>query len=282
VRLRQVLVNLVGNAVKFTPRGGVNVRLACVSRGGGRVVLRFEVADTGIGIDPSARERIFEVFTQADESATRRHGGTGLGLAIARHIVGAMGGVIGVESAPGAGSTFRAEIPFEEPAAPLRSLAASDARSAALPEPAAALAGPAVPPPAASDGAPAPARILFVEDQQMLREMFAEILETLGRRIDTAANGREAVAAFAPGRYDLIFMDCQMPEMDGFAATAAIRRLEAGGSRTPIVALTAHALAGDRERCLQAGMDDYLGKPFRIAAVRSILERWLPDSSGRR
>ena len=261
LRLRQVLVNLVGNAVKFTERGGVSLRVSRLQRPSGCPMLHFEVSDTGVGIDPAARARIFETFTQADESMTRRHGGTGLGLAITRHLVQAMGGEISVESEPGVGSTFRVLLPLVARREP-DTAAATAAAPAPGPGDMSTRAPEMTPPavgaqpdlPAAAEqlqfaAAPGAARILIVEDQISLRGMFLELIATQGLQARAVKNGLEAVdavKALAPGRYDLIFMDCQMPEMDGFEATAAIRRFEGSGPRTPIVAMTAHVLQGDR------------------------------------
>jgi signal transduction histidine kinase/CheY-like chemotaxis protein/HPt (histidine-containing phosphotransfer) domain-containing protein len=268
-RLRQILVNLIGNALKFTERSGtVTVRLNSADGGEGaaaaKVLLRFEVADTGVGIPHDKQAAIFDAFAQADGSTTRRYGGTGLGLAIARQFTALMGGEIGVDSAPESGSTFWCNIPFEIAAAGRRDVKPEDGRPAwRLPSP----------------DQPFKAHILLVEDNPINREVAMERLKLLGCTVDTAVNGREALERTRRHNYDLILMDCQMPEMDGFDATRAIRLdearqpLEAG--RIPIVALTANALNGDRENCLAAGMDDYLAKPFTREQLGAILSHWL-------
>jgi len=402
-RLRQILLNLVGNALKFTHEGGVSVRVSRAAIEGTATVLRFEVTDTGIGIPIAAHARLFQPFSQADVSTTRRYGGPGLGLAISKRLCEAMGGAIGVESEPGRGTTFwftaglgavsgdgssaaRASILHgqrmlvvdhqpaatavlgeqlrawgvateEAPDAPsaLRQLGAAaasgaphhavvvdermggtnavelaraiaadpvlagiplvalsssgqpaspadtgagvttwlikpmrptrllDALSKTLGEargkaargaPASASHG------AASAGVAAPAlSILVAEDNRVNQTVISRMLQKLGHRVDVAANGLEAVSALRRITYDLVFMDCQMPEMDGFGATRSIRAGEAGTPRhIPIVALTANAMQGDRERCLAAGMDDYVTKPTTMAAVAAALNRWVPQA----
>jgi signal transduction histidine kinase/ActR/RegA family two-component response regulator len=269
-RLRQVLTNLLGNAVKFTEQGRLSVRVAVdpapdgtAGTGNGEVVLSFAVEDTGPGIPADQQTRIFDAFAQADGTTTRRYGGTGLGLTISRHLCELMGGHIWVDSTPGQGATFRFTARF--------------APAAAATPPA-----PASPPPPASADAEAVAeatsigaRVLLVEDNPVNQMVGLGMLGRLGCTVETASTGREAVARLAASHYDLVLMDCQMPDMDGFEATAAIRAREAeGGRHTPIVALTASAIEGDRDRCLAAGMDDYLAKPFRLADLRRLVLRW--------
>ena len=397
-RLRQVLLNLVGNAIKFTPRGEivVSVRPQAGDAGAGSV-LRFEVRDTGVGLAEADRARIFDAFTQADSSTTRRFGGTGLGLSIAKRLVALMGGAIGVDSTPGSGSTFWFTARFAQaaaaPATPraaslqgrrvlvvddsatvreaLREVvaahggavdAAAGVEAALRAVRAAAVSGlpydaalvdvdldgadglglvrslRAEPMPAALrivamagvdfvaaahaprlDGVlvkpvrraqlvetlsrsgsraaartaladrTAPqrsARVLVAEDNPVNQLVTQGMLESLGYRPDVVEDGRQALAACAAARYDLVLLDIHMPEMDGFEATAAIRAHEraAGAHRTPIVALTANAMAGDRDRCLAAGMDDYLGKPFQRDDLAALLERWIatgaPSAAG--
>ncbi|UEM23664.1 response regulator [Skermanella mucosa] len=272
-RLRQILTNLIGNAIKFTGNGGtVTVRVgpADVTPGqdasAGPVRLRFEVADTGIGIQPDKQATIFEVFAQADGSTTRRYGGTGLGLAIARQLCALMGGEIGVASAPGSGSTFWFTVQFRQLADVEPAPGAGAAASGRVhgPDGARRLSG----------------RVLLVEDNPVNREVATERLMRLGCTVDVAANGIEALDRARHHSYDLILMDCQMPELDGFDATRAIRldetRLPGTRARhVPIVALTANALEGDRERCLAAGMDDYLAKPFSHSQLSDVVGRWL-------
>ena len=411
-RLRQVLVNLVGNAVKFTERGEVLVRVSVLEKRDDARLLCFEIHDTGIGIAPELQERIFQAFSQADGTTTRRYGGTGLGLAISKQLIELMGGEISVVSALGTGSTFRFTLPVKirdlprQPATgsppdfrnlhllivddsatnrnilqgqvsswKVRSECAANGRDAlemlrkaveagdpfnlalldmmmpgmnglelaraiktdssiaavsiilltslgdaidsatvrregilaCLTKPvrhsrlriciAAAAGSVSQGPPSerpAEDGAEERSifrdvRILLVEDSPINQMVAREMLVKLGCRVGVASNGQEAVEAFTAGTYDLVFMDCQMPVMDGYEATRIIRGIEAresgglpreGGKfrRTPIIALTAHTMQGDRERCLDAGMDDYLSKPFSMAGLTEILKRRLLPS----
>ena len=257
-RLRQIMLNLLGNAVKFTSSG--HIRLSCkpMPGGGSPLWVRFEISDTGIGMDEETVGRLFKPFTQADVSTTRRYGGTGLGLAISRHLAELMGGHVGVDSVVGSGSTFWLEVPFE--------LVASDRIKRPPPDPQA-------------DAGPAPltarGRVLVAEDNPVNQLVAAEMLKRMGCRVDLVGNGREAVAAVRSLPYDLVFLDCDMPEMDGFDAVRAIRAGEPPGQRVPVIAMTASALKGDRERCIEAGMDDYLPKPVRLGDLRAAVERWL-------
>jgi signal transduction histidine kinase/DNA-binding response OmpR family regulator/HPt (histidine-containing phosphotransfer) domain-containing protein len=405
-RLRQILTNLVGNAIKFTEHGEVVVRGELVEAGGDAVLVRFAVSDTGIGIAPEVQARLFGAFAQGDGTITRKYGGTGLGLVISQRLAALMGGAIGVESAPGRGSTFwftvrlgrcaagagvagpdtlpelrgvralcvddhptnRAILQAQLAAWGMQADAVADGPEA-LARMRAALAGgqpyavamldfhmpgmdgldlaraiaadPALAatrlimlssvshagqdgavraagvaatllkpvrqsvlynrllsvlgtaPPAASaprppeprpGGAPAHQRVLVVEDNTVNQHVAVRMLERLGCRADVAANGREALDVLGRDAYDAVLMDCQMPEMDGFTATAAIRGREAGSGRhVPIIAMTANALRGDRERCLAAGMDDYLSKPVTLESLAAALGRWLdvPVGTGR-
>jgi two-component system, sensor histidine kinase and response regulator len=393
-RLRQVVLNLAGNAIKFTERGEVVVRARPEARGADGALVRCEVRDTGAGIPAEVQPRLFRSFEQADGSTTRKHGGTGLGLAISKRLVGLMGGQIGLTSEPGRGSTFWFTVPLAAGVATpppkrngslrgLRVLVVDDnatnravlthalagwgLRVTEAPGGAEALAalraaggafalalldfqmpgmdglelarrikaepalcgvklimltslgvrgqreqaraagfdgylvkpvrqsqlfdclatvmagtGPPAPAPAkaaAAEGGPPPAgqgpRVLLAEDNPVNQSLAVRLLEKLGCRVDVADNGREAVAAAARADYALIFMDCQMPEMDGFEATAAIRKGESASRRVPIIALTASAMQGDREACLGAGMDDYLSKPLRFGEMERALRRWL-------
>ena len=259
VRLRQVIINLVGNAIKFTEHGGVGLRVEVAGSGDDWIELQFSVADTGIGIAPALQASIFESFAQADASTTRRFGGTGLGLSISSQLVALMGGEINLISEPGKGSTFAFTARF------MRCCEQSSAEQAEEQVPAVASVD-------LSDN-----RILLCEDNRVNQEIARIMLEQLGLTVDVAENGQIGVGLFQANNYDLVLMDCQMPVMDGFQATDVMRNFEAGNDQrhTPIVALTANAMVGDRERCLAAGMDDYLGKPFSKAQLAAVLASWL-------
>ncbi|MDD5627809.1 MAG: PAS domain S-box protein [Elusimicrobia bacterium] len=397
-RVRQILLNLLGNAVKFTERGEVVLRISQAGQSGARTSIRFEVKDTGIGISPEGQRRLFQSFSQADSSTTRKYGGTGLGLVISKKLVELMGGSIAVESRPGQGSTFFFTLPLEAPAssAPLpppgelaglralvvddnaanreilvRQLASWKVESEAVPSGEEALRALR---PGASEGRPCqlvlldmqmpemdglalarairsdPAlarlplvmmssigqsfkpeelqaagiaeclpkpvrqsllfnclrrvmggvpsaaderrpvvvrsqeaamrkffRILVAEDNPVNQKVALLQLKKLGYEADTAANGLEALEALQRFPYDLVLMDCQMPEMDGFTAAGELRKREEGRRHTPVVAMTANALEGDREKCLAAGMDDYIAKPVSIEALRAAIARWDVD-----
>jgi len=251
-RLRQILLNLVGNAVKFTERGSVIVSLA---RKPGTSWYRFAVTDTGIGITQEAQGRLFRKFSQADSSVTRRFGGTGLGLAICRRFVEAMGGMIGVESTQGQGACFWFEIELE-----------AAARPAAAPVDA-----------ASAEAACPPQRILLVEDVVLNQKVAAGLLQARGHRVTIAGDGNEALARLAEEEFDLVFMDLHMPRLDGLAATRQLRQGEGRQRAIPVIGLTASVLDVDRERCLEAGMDDVITKPFNIVsldrAIRGIVAR---------
>jgi two-component system, sensor histidine kinase len=268
-RLRQVLVNLVGNAVKFTDRGGeVVVRVRVASEVVETPLLRFDVQDTGIGIAPEARERLFNPFAQADGSTSRKYGGTGLGLTISKRLVELMRGDIGVDSTVGWGSTFWFTILFEA-----ASKSDSEARDI---EPELMESEPrAVWPRLEAGELSCVPRVLVVEDNPINQQVAIGWLQRLGCRADVASNGFEALDALRDIPYSAVLMDCQMPEMDGFQATAEIRRRESSNRRIPIIAMTANAMHGDRERCLRAGMDDYISKPVRMEEVEGALRRVL-------
>jgi two-component system sensor histidine kinase/response regulator len=386
-RVRQILINLIGNAIKFAETGEVSLRVTLAGKREGKTVIRFEVRDTGIGISPAVQKRLFQAFTQADGSTTRKYGGTGLGLAICRRLVELMGGTIGVESELGEGSCFWFELGFDAPQQPAgpendrvaelagkrvlmvngaestftpvkqylaswqmsADFAASGDQALAMVSDAAASGAPyalavldhetpgidsvvfadrlkselstpvivltpsleggegsrygggvsvlakpvrklqmrkaivrllASPTPPEKAPIPAPAatrvaRLLLVEDNLDNQRLAVRLLGKHGYECDVASNGLEAVMMCKRGRYPLVLMDCLMPEMDGFQATAAIRLQEPRSRRTPIVAITAHATAGVRASCLEAGMDDYLAKPINEAELIRTIERWL-------
>ncbi|MEA3207372.1 MAG: hypothetical protein QOE70_429 [Chthoniobacter sp.] len=258
LRLRQILVNLTDNALKFTPRGSIVVRVAAEGQREGERGLRFSIADTGIGIPPEKQGLIFEAFAQVDGSTTRNYGGTGLGLAIASQLVRQMRGKLWIESTLGAGTTFHFTAWFGVAAASSSALRSAEAGGVRTRD--------------AHEGKGL--RILLAEDNVINRAVAVGILQKRGHSLVHATNGREAVEAAAREAFDMIFMDVQMPEMDGFAATRLIRDSEQGtGRHTPIAAMTAHALAGDRERCLAAGMDDYISKPLQKAGLLALLAR---------
>jgi signal transduction histidine kinase/ActR/RegA family two-component response regulator len=258
-RLRQVVLNLLGNAVKFTSSGQVGLEVRLLRGSTDRPLFQFTVRDTGIGVDPRMHKDIFDAFRQGDNSTTRNYGGTGLGLAICVKLVGLMGGRIWVESPlePGQehpGSAFHFTARLEVPKG--------------LPQPAANAPVPSEAAPAgpAPELVPArPLRILLAEDNAVNQRVATRMLERWGHRLTVVGNGAQAVAAFSAGAFDVVLMDVQMPEMDGFEATAAIRRIEQTGPaarHVPIVAMTAHAMKGDRQKCLDHGMDAYVSKPI--------------------
>ena len=256
LRLRQVLTNLIGNAVKFTPRGGVTVTLHCQlsppepAAPEGTAHLRIEVTDTGIGISDDAASRLFTPFEQGDPATTRQFGGTGLGLALTRDLVMRMDGSLSFRSKPGEGTTFFTELHLPVCGAPVRRLEV--ALTQATPR----------------------CEVLVVEDGELNRTILKSMLEKDGHGVDVACDGAQAVERCANKAYDLVFMDQQMPIMDGIAATRAIRSREGTQQHLPIVALTASAMPSDRARCLAAGMDDFLSKPFTREQLRAILAGW--------
>jgi PAS domain S-box-containing protein len=256
-RLRQILLNLIANAVKFTSKGGITVSAQIGSSGDDEIVLRIEVADTGIGIEQAILENMFEPFTQADASTTRNYGGSGLGLAIARELVELMDGSIGAHSDMGRGSTFWIELPLREAPATDGAIRVD-----------------------AQTGAPSPVwstvpLVLVADDSPVNQIVAVRTLEHCGFQADVAGDGAEALELLAARHYDAVLMDCEMVGMDGFETTIELRRRENGERHTPVIAMTGHALHGDRERCLAAGMDDYITKPIRREQLTEALGRWI-------
>lgn len=257
VRLRQILLNLLSNAVKFTNHGKIELRTELVSQTLADTELRFTIRDTGIGMTPEQQSTLFKPFTQAHASTTRKFGGTGLGLAICKRLVGMMNGTINAHSVPGVGSEFwftikvlpsRHDVPAR--AQTNKHALHKNAKSTGY-------------------------RILLVEDNTINQKVAQMMIKDLGHQVDVANNGVEALNALNARKYDLILMDCLMPEMDGFEATRHIRSSGQQGMRTPIIAMTANAFAQDREECLAAGMTDYLSKPVRQQELKAKLEQWL-------
>jgi len=274
-RVRQVLSNLISNAVKFTSDGQVCVNASVPADRPGE--LRFEVLDTGIGMEQDVASRVFDSFVQADASTTREYGGCGLGLTICRELVQLLGGEIHATSVPGDGSTFTFTVPYEAtlvscPVAPARRLECLAA--APVPDPTRRgvlrrLARPVAGSPAPGEGP----RILVAEDNEVNQTVAVSHLERLGYRVEVSCDGFAAVEQSAREDYAVILMDCQMPGLDGYAATGEIRRREGVTAHIPIIAMTAHTLQGDRDRCIQAGMDDFVGKPLSRRSLEEVLER---------
>ena len=268
-RVRQVLLNLAGNAIKFTATGSIVIDGSGAATAEGTGMVHVRVEDSGVGIRPEQVAHLFHRFTQADASTTRKFGGTGLGLAISKQLVELMGGSIGAAPRPGGGSVFFFTLPLPLQAAPpLPPALPSELRDARA---------------LAVDGheVKLTARVLVVDDSAVNQRVASLPLEKLGCRVDVAGNGLEAIDMVTQFPYDVVLMDCQMPEMDGYEATAEIRRREKAGEHVPIVAVTAHALAGERERCLAAGMDDYLTKPLRTRDLEAMVRTWAgPGAEG--
>lgn len=259
IRLRQILFNLVGNAIKFTERGGVTISVRVLNdqpQGTEAIMLQWAVRDTGIGLNPEQQARLFQAFSQADVSTTRRFGGTGLGLMICRQLVELMGGTITVESAPGNGSTFTYTTRLL-PA--IHRVGIGGAGEAEAPQ---------------TPGNSRPLRVLVADDNEINQVVACKFLQKLGCHVEVARTGREAVESIARTAYDAVLMDCDMPEMDGYEAAREIRRRDRGATkRLSIIALTGHASAEDATRCREAGMDDVVTKPVTLQALRVALDR---------
>jgi signal transduction histidine kinase/CheY-like chemotaxis protein len=264
-RLRQILINLVGNAMKFTERGSIRIRGELASDDSDSCLLRFSVRDTGIGIPKDKRRRLFTRFSQVDGGVARKYGGTGLGLAISKGLVELLGGTIGLDGEENEGSTFwftvRVRKTLSEPSIPTPLVSGTPKFL-----------------PTAHPGA----KILLVEDIRTNQEVAVGLLKKLGfRSIQVCADGEAAIAALERETFDIVLMDMQMPRLDGIAATAIVRDRRSAVLRhdIPIVAMTANAMTADRERCLEAGMDDYLSKPIRISSLSEVVERWLSNAA---
>jgi signal transduction histidine kinase/CheY-like chemotaxis protein len=276
LRVRQVIMNLVGNAIKFTNHGFITVRAAIETQIPEQPVEKITVMDTGIGIADEVQTNLFQSFTQGDGSTTRKYGGTGLGLAISKQLVELMGGTIGVHSSLGKGSTFWFTLPLRNQ--PQSQGAVWPQPNRIEPSPNQSTA-PELPTPDAGPGEQESfnkgIRILIAEDNQVNQEVSGEILTRLGFQVSVVPNGLCAFEENERSPFDIIFMDCQMPVMDGYESTRRIRENERHNKKTIIIAMTANALEGDRERCLQAGMDDYIAKPFKRSDFREILVKWI-------
>ncbi|EIM62097.1 ATP-binding protein [Desulfobacter postgatei] len=276
LRIRQVLLNLFSNALKFTSKGTIRVRVQTLEEKNAFTKVGFAVKDTGIGMEKDVCDRLFKPFTQADESTTREFGGTGLGLAISKQLVELMGGRISCESRSGIGSEFMFQLELEkvsqESVAPVKFSSETDS---IMPNPVVYDRRSEIE--VLPEKAPL---VLVVEDNTINQEVSSGILKNLGCRVDLAPNGEKALAAVKDKSYDIIFMDCQMPVMDGYDTTRRIRAMGSisrSGGELPVIALTAHALAGDRVKCIKAGMDDHLAKPFSKFQMATVLSRWLPE-----
>jgi signal transduction histidine kinase/ActR/RegA family two-component response regulator len=252
VRIRQVLTNLVGNAIKFTSQGGVFIDVKKTAQSASAATLRVSVRDTGIGITPEKQRVVFEKFTQADLSTTRKFGGTGLGLSISKQLIEMMGGRIGVHSEPGSGSTFYfvVTLPLSDECGVERGHAVQAPQQIK-------------------------ARVLLAEDNQVNQLVARKILSSLGVEVEVVENGLLALEKLGTETFDAVLLDCQMPVMDGYTTAREIRKLSGEVAQIPIIAMTAHAMTGDREKCLEAGMNDYISKPVKKEVVADILSRVL-------
>ena len=261
-RIRQILINLTGNAIKFTEAGSIHVSLGCESHDEKNIALRIEVCDTGIGVTQDALDSLFQPFIQADSSHARRFGGTGLGLAIVKQLVEIMGGHIEVRSRIGGGTCFSFTLNLQ----PTQTASPTSNDQAA-------------PPSSAKHKDLHGIKILLAEDTPTNQEVARAMLMRLGCKVDVVCNGREALKNLTSQHYDIVLMDCQMPEIDGFEATRQLRQLEKqnGWRHTPVIAVTASILRDEHDACISSGMDDFLAKPFKQSALHDVLQRWLPE-----
>lgn len=267
-RLRQILINLINNAIKFTEQGKIQIHITHSSKIIGTELVSFEISDTGIGIPKEAQKNIFHAFSQADNSSTRKHGGTGLGLAISKQLVEKMGGKLSLMGSSSNGSTFAFTLPFARSHQPKEPLLKRDPT---LEETSVSKKDSGQPP---TFNEPC---ILLAEDNEVNQDVARTMLEMMGCKVHIATNGIEALSMLTSDTFDLILLDCQMPVMDGFAVTKIIRSHDTSAMyKIPIIALTAHVMDGYRERCIESGMDDYLAKPFSTEALFEKLKRWLP------
>lgn len=262
-RLRQIFLNLIYNAIKFTHKGEVNLTAKVVQKSNQKVIVHFSVMDTGIGIPLLKQKQLFKRFTQADASTTRHYGGTGLGLAICKQLTELMNGSIDVNSTEGAGSNFWFEIPFDltekDDVIDEKDINQSSSQTIDT-----------------NEFKDRHCKILVAEDNPVNQKVAKKLIEKMGFTVDVVSNGVEALSRLDQEKYDLIIMDCQMPELDGYETTQRIRESNCKYSRIPILAMTAHALQGEKEKCLSAGMDDYLSKPVQPKMLRKLLDKWLP------
>lgn len=258
-RLRQVIINFVGNAIKFTSQGGIDVILDVLKITVERTEIRISVKDSGIGIPPDKQNKIFQSFSQSDVSTTRKYGGTGLGLSICKNLIKMMGGRIGVDSTPGQGAAFWFELVLPNASESMLEIDIADTLSAGAKKTADDFSG---------------MQILLVDDHPTNRVVGKTILSKMGCEVELAEDGGQAVEKTLQNNYDIVFMDCEMPVLNGMQATQEIRKREGSETHTTIIALTAYAMKEDRDRCLKAEMDDYLPKPIRQAAVRKVLSKY--------
>ena len=258
-RIRQILINLTGNAIKFTETGNIHVSLHCEDRNETNIGLRIEVCDTGIGVTQDALDSLFQPFIQADSSHARRFGGTGLGLAIVKQLVEIMGGHIEVRSRIGGGTCFSFRLNLQ----PTQTVSPTSNNQAALPS-------------SAKHKDLQGIKILLAEDTPTNQEVARAMLKRLGCTVDVVCNGREALQYLSSQHYDIVLMDCQMPEIDGFEATRQLRQMEKQNSwrHTPVIAVTASILRDEHDACISSGMDDFLAKPFKQSALHDVWQRW--------